>query len=198
MKRLYTYRRRLLAPLVYLAALLLLLEEWLWDIGARIMAALARVLPLAGLERWIASLPPWAALCVFVLPGLLLFPIKILALMAITHGHALTGIGTIVAAKLAGAAAVARLYGLTLPALLRMPWFSWGHGRFIDLKERWIGRLRATRAWRQVTALAAGASAWRQALWTRARPARHARNGARLWRVLRRYIAQWRARARRR
>ena len=196
MKRLYTFRRRLLAPLVYLAATVLLLEEWLWDVGARIMAAVARVVPLAPLARWIAGLGPAAALCLFVLPGLLLFPVKVLALLAIAKGHALTGVCTIVAAKLAGAAAVARIYALTLPALLRLRWFAWCHGRFMAVKADWTARLRATRAWRRVAALAAAARAWRQALWLRLRPAAQARNGNRLWRVLRRYVTRWRARRR--
>ncbi|CAN7165134.1 hypothetical protein LJR289_000201 [Pseudoduganella sp. LjRoot289] len=196
MKRLYTLRRRLLAPLVYLAAIILLLEEWLWDLGARLMAALARVLPLPRLARWIASLGPVAALCLFLLPGLLLFPVKILALLAIARGHAFTGVCTILLAKIAGAAAVARIYALTLPALLRLRWFAWCLERFLALKDRWIARLRATRAWREVSALAAAARAWRQSLWLRLHPAPHARNGNRLLRVLRRYISQWRARRR--
>ena len=196
MKRLYTLRHRVLAPLVYLAALLLLLEEWLWDLGARLMAAITRVIPLPGLARWIASLGPVAALCLFVLPGVLLFPVKVLALLAIAHGHAMTGVCTILLAKIAGAAAVARIYALTLPALLRLRWFARLHDWFIDLKNRWIARLRATRAWREVSALAAAAKAWRQDLWARLRPDGHARNGSRLWRLLRRYITQWRARRR--
>jgi hypothetical protein len=194
MKRLYTLRRRLLAPLVYLAALLLLLEEWLWDVGARLMAALARLIPMPRVRAWICSLGPVPALCLFVLPGLALFPVKVLALFAIAQGHAVAGVSTIVIAKVAGAALVARIYALTQPALMRLAWFAWGHGRFIALRDRWIGRLRATRAWRHVQALALQARQWRHDVLRRLAPARHARNGARLLRVLRRYIAQWRAR----
>ena len=196
MKRLYTLRRRLLAPLVYLAALILLLEEWLWDVGGRLMEALARLVPMPRVRAWICSLGPVSALCLFVLPGLALFPVKILALFAIAKGHAIAGISTIVLAKVAGAALVARIYALTQPALMRLAWFAWGHARFIALRDRWIGRLRATRAWRQVQELAEQARLWRQRVLDRMHPARHARNGTRLLRVLRRYIAQWRARRR--
>lgn len=191
MKRLYTLRRRLLAPLVYLAALTLLLEEWLWDLGGRLMAALARRVPLPRVRAWIAALGPVPALCLFVLPGLALFPVKILALFAIAQGHALTGIATIVIAKVAGAALVARIYALTEPALMRLAWFAWGHGRFITLRDHWIGRLRATRAWRHVRQLATRARQWRHRLQRPHQPARHR---VRLLRLLRRFIAQWRAR----
>ncbi|MBC7859050.1 MAG: hypothetical protein H7Z39_09795, partial [Burkholderiaceae bacterium] len=43
--------RRLLAPLVYLAALALLFEQWLWEAGARVLQRLAAFWPLRALER---------------------------------------------------------------------------------------------------------------------------------------------------
>lgn len=193
MTRLRRYRRRLFAPLVYLAAILLLLEDWLWELGARLMQRLAGWPPLRRLEAWICALRPGAALAVFALPALLLFPVKVLALLAIAHGHPWSGVGVIVLAKLAGAAAVARLYLLTRPALLTLPWFARLLAWFIALKERWIGRLRATAAWREVGALAAALGHWRRGLWSAASTGRAA---ARPARVLRRFAALWRARRR--
>jgi len=185
-------RTRLFAPLVHLAALLLLLEEWCWDVGARLGARLARWPLLAAVESRVRLLPPWAALCLFVLPGLLLLPVKLLALMAIAHGHAISGLLTIVAAKLGGAVLVARLYALTLPTLLAVGWFARCHGCFMRLKNRWVGRLRASRGFLQAAELL---RSMRQALaqW-RARRAR--RRPSRAWRVLRRFVFQWRARRR--
>ncbi|MFC5547997.1 hypothetical protein [Massilia aerilata] len=198
-------RTRLFAPLVHLAALLLLLEEWCWDVGARLGASLARWPLLAALESRVRLLPPWGALCLFVLPGLLLLPVKLLALMAIAHGHALSGIAAIVVAKLGGALVVARIYALTLPTLLAVGWFARCHGWFMTLKKRWIGRLRASRAVLQAgEALRAARRTLRQ--W-RIRTARllrgkratapfGSRHASRASRVLRRFIVQWRARRR--
>jgi len=196
MKRSFPWRRRLGAALVYVAAALLLLEQWLWNVGARLMALAAAVLPLAGLERRIRALPPFAALCVFLLPGLLLFPVKIIALLAIAHGHAAAGICTIVAAKVAGAAAVARLYALTLPALLTMAWFAWGHARFLVLRERWIALLRASGAWRALRRLTGRIDSWRRALLAGMRRARPASDPGKWYtvRLLRRMAARWRRR----
>ena len=67
----------------------------------------------------VASAAGTLSAIIFVLPGLLLLPVKLLAVVAIAHGHAVSGIATIVVAKLGGAAVVARLYALTLPTLLR-------------------------------------------------------------------------------
>uniref|UniRef100_UPI00293D798E hypothetical protein n=1 Tax=Janthinobacterium sp. TaxID=1871054 RepID=UPI00293D798E len=155
MKRFYTFRRWLFAPLVYLAALFLLLEEFLWDRGARLLQWAARFPPLHALESRVRRLPPYWALAAFALPAVLLFPVKILALLAIARGHAVSGVCVIVLAKLGGAALVARLYALTRPALLSLPWFARWLARFIVVRERWIARLRASRAWRRVDGLAA-------------------------------------------
>ena len=100
----------------------------------------------------------------FALPAVLLFPVKLLALWAMGNGHALTGLIVIVAAKVVGAAAVARLYLLTRPVLLTILWFARLLGWFLALKQRWIGKLRATAAWRRVDAFAAKVRRWRHAL----------------------------------
>ena len=198
-------RTRLFAPLVHLAALILLLEEWCWDVGARLGAGLARWPLLAAVEARVRLLPPWGALCLFVLPGLLLLPVKLLALMAIAHGHAVSGVATIVIAKLGGAAVVARLYALTLPTLLAVGWFARCHGWFMTLKNRWVGRLRASHAFLQAgQMLRAARRALRQWRFRIARLVRGrraavpfgSRHASRASRVLRRFVVLWRARRR--
>lgn len=191
MKPIRRFPRRLFAPLVYLAAILLLLEEWLWRFGARVMARLTAWPPLHRLEAWICRLGPYAALVLFVLPAVLLFPVKLLALWAMGNGHALAGLLVIVAAKLIGAAAVARLYLLTRPVLLTILWFARLLHWFLDLKERWVGRLRATRAWREVNAISQQFHAWRR---RRMRGPAPGSWTARFRRLLRRFRARWRAR----
>ena len=196
MRKHYRFRRWLFAPLVYLAAIFLLIEEWLWATGARAMQVVARFPPLHALEARIQRLPPWWALAVFVLPAVLLFPVKLLALLAIARGHAFSGIGVIVAAKLGGAAAVARLYTLTRPTLLSLPWFARWHGRFMEVKDRWIARLQSTRAWRRVSRLSNSLGRARRAWWRRLRMGvgKRGRHNSRPARVLRRFAAFWRAR----
>lgn len=187
------------APLVYLAAVVLLVEEWCWDTGVRLTRALARWPALAALEVRVRTLPPYAALCAFVLPGLLLFPVKLLALLAIAHGHALSGIATIVVAKVGGAAVVARIYVLTLPTLLAVGWFARCHGWFMGAKTRCLDYWRTSHAChlasRAARALRLGYRRLLRRL--RARPAdAGSRHASRLVRVLRRFVVQWRARRR--
>ena len=198
MKRPARLRNRLLAPLIYLAALMLLLEDWFWDLGARLVNFIVSWPPLHALELRIRALPPYAALAAFVAPGLLLFPVKVLALIAIASGHAFSGVAVIVVAKVGGAAIVARLYTLTKPTLLSLAWFARWHGRFMELKDRWIGRLKATDAFRKVSRLSALMRGAARELLRRLRPKAKAagRHASRPARILRRFVAMWRARRR--
>jgi len=182
-------RPRLLAPLVYLTALVLLVEAWTWDAGSRAASRLGAWAPFRWLEARIRALPPWAALAAFVLPGLLLFPVKLLALLAIAHGHALSGIAGFVAAKLGGAAVVARIYVLTLPTLLTLGWFARCHGGFMRFKDRMLLALRASNFWRSTRALVAAMRRNGRRLLRRA-----GRQPSHLARVLRRFTTRFRAR----
>lgn len=185
-------RHRFLAPLIYAAAVLLLIEDWFWDTGARLVQRIAAWPPIHALEVRIRALPPWAALTAFILPAVLLFPVKVLALLAMAHGHALLGVTVILLAKLGGAAAVARLYTLTKPTLLEVTWFARWHNWFMSVKDRWIGYLRSSRPYRLTkSAMARTRRALQHAL-ARLRPHQ---SGPRA-RTLRRFITQWRARRR--
>jgi hypothetical protein len=150
MMTLLSSRSLLLMPLVYLAGMAVVLEEAFWRAGNWIGGWVAR-LPLARLfEKMIVALPPWAAVCAFVLPGIVLTPVKLLALLAMANGHAIAGLATYVVVKLASAALVARIYALALPRLLEVTWFALWHGRVIAFKNVHLDRARATRVWRRI------------------------------------------------
>src|SRR3954465_4087783 len=74
--------RRMLKPLWILLALFFLVEAWLWDHLRPLVAAVVNVIAwdklktrLAALVEW---LPPWAVLIVFVIPFIVLLPLKFL------------------------------------------------------------------------------------------------------------------------
>ncbi|MBS1171036.1 MAG: rane protein [Burkholderiaceae bacterium] len=143
-------KRFLIAVLVYAAATLLLLEDWLWDVTAHVLDRLGAVRLFQLLGMRIAALPPYAALSTFALPFLSLFPLKLAALYAIAHGHAAWGFALIIGAKLAGTALSAKLYQLTRPALMKLEWLARLLTAFIAFKNRLIARLESTEAWRRL------------------------------------------------
>lgn len=133
-------------------ALVLIFEEWGWEPLQRLIGRLARLPLWARMEALIRGLPPYAALLVFFVPTLLLFPVKLLALYWIGKGHAVLGLTVVLAAKMLGTAAVARLFALTHPALMRLAWFASLYGRWKPWKDALIAQVKASGLWRTLQA----------------------------------------------
>ena len=145
--------RGLRAVLTGLLALLILFEEWGWEPLQRALARLGQLPLLRQIEGLIAGLPPHAALAVFVLPTLLLLPVKLAALALITRGQPILGALVIVVAKLVGTAIVARLFTLTRPALMQLAWFARLYLRWDGWKAALLQQVRASWAWRTARAV---------------------------------------------
>jgi hypothetical protein len=152
--------RRLLRGIVALLqwplALLILFEEWGWEPLQRVLARIGQWPGFRWIERRIGALSPYAALALFIVPSALLLPIKLLALLLIERGQPLLGTLVILGAKLLGTAVVARLFALTQPALMQLPWFAHGYGRWTVWKEALLAQVRASAPWRLARALRTG------------------------------------------
>ncbi len=131
-----------------LLALIVLFEQWGWQPLVALFSRLARLAPIAVLERWIATLPPYGALVAFGLPSVFLLPLKLLALYLIAHGHAVTAAALFVGAKVVGTAVVARLYQLTAPQLMRIVWFKRGYEILAPRLQALHEEIRRSWAWR--------------------------------------------------
>lgn len=133
-------------------ALILIFEEWGWEPLSRLLGYLAHLPLWARMEAFIARLPPYGALVAFFAPALMLLPVKLLALYWISRGHALLGIVVVLTAKMLGTAAVARLFALTQPALMRLAWFARWYGRWVPWKDALIARVKGSPIWRTTAA----------------------------------------------
>jgi hypothetical protein len=127
---------------------ILLFEEWGWEPLARAAAQLARLPLWSHFERWLRTLPPWAALLVFFVPMLMLFPIKLLGLFLLGEGHGLSALLLLLGAKVIGTAIVARLFQLLEPTLMRIPLFARWYLRWKLWKDRALAFVRQSAAWR--------------------------------------------------
>ena len=153
-------------------AVVIVFEEWGWKPLAAALAALGRLKPFAWVETRVQSLPPYAALAVFLVPSTLLFPLKLLALYLITAGYKLAAASLFIGAKVVGTAIVARLFQLTQPQLMHIAWFKRAYGVVMPWKEALVIWVRASWAWRfghivKARIKKAGAAAlnqWRPAL----------------------------------
>jgi hypothetical protein len=121
--------RRLLRPLWILLALVFLFEAWLWEhlrpIVAWVVARIAWARLKARAAAWIEHLPPYATLLVFLVPVVLLFPIKLIGLWLLAHGSWLGAMATLGLAKVVSMGVTAFIFDVTRPKLLQLPWFRW-------------------------------------------------------------------------
>jgi hypothetical protein len=131
-----------------LLAIIILFEEWGWTPLARALATLGRLAPVAWLEAHIRALPPYWALAVFVVPSILIIPLKLVALWLITGGHVFSAGMLFLGAKVVGTAIVARLFQLTEPALMQLSWFRRVLEIVIPWKDALIASLRDSWVWR--------------------------------------------------
>ena len=133
----------------WVLALLILFEEWGWEPLQRLLARIGELPGFRWMENQLRGLPPYAALAVFLVPTVLLLPVKLLALWFMGQGLVMTGALVIVVAKLVGTAVVARIFTLTRPALLQMPWFARLYDGWTLWKTALLARVRASWVWRQ-------------------------------------------------
>ena len=130
-----------------LLALIIVFEEWGWRPLAAALARLGRLKPVAWLEAHVQRLPPYGALLVFVMPSILILPLKLLALYLIASGQATAAAMLFIGAKVVGTAIVARLFQLTEQQLLQIPWFAWGYGVVMPWKDALKAWIRDSWAW---------------------------------------------------
>jgi hypothetical protein len=141
----------MLRPLWVLLALLFLLEAWLWDHLEPPIARLVSLIPWGPLKAWLSrtlrTLPPWASLAVFVVPFIVLLPLKFLEVYFIAKRAWFAAGLVLVIAKLLGLGLTAFVFDATRDKLLQMGWFArmydwfiwarqWAHAQTEPVRER--------------------------------------------------------------
>lgn len=170
-----TWPHRLLRTLVTVPlALWVFLEEWVWNSILAFMRWLGKLPPVHWLETQVARLPPYAALIVFAVPGIILLPFKFGALYLIAHGHRFYGLMVFVVAKLIGTALLSRIFSLTKPALMTIGWFSRFYAWFDAWKQKLYAYVREMPAYQALKARARALREAARAWWRK-------RTGTRKW-----------------
>lgn len=129
--------------LLSLLAIVLIVEEWLWDILTALGHKLALWLHLQRFEYWLSQTSPNMALVAIGIPLLIVTPINLAAIVLLTHGLILQGVLLEILAKLLGTLLVARVFALTKPQLLTFSffaliyttitdWLHWAHQKIVE------------------------------------------------------------------
>ena len=150
--------RALRRPLLIVLALVFLFEAWLWEHLSPIVRWLVEQVAWPQLRARIAALierlPPYPTLLVFVIPVVLLLPMKLLGLWFLAGGHLFLAFATLAFAKVVSMGVTAFIFEVTRPKLLQLPWFrfiyervltwiAWAHALVDPVKERMRRHLRA-------------------------------------------------------
>jgi hypothetical protein len=127
--------RRLIRPFLVLLAIIFLIEAWLWRHLEPVVESIVARIPLRALKlrvaAWIDTMPPPAALIVFVVPGILLFPLKLLTLWLLAQKQLMAAGLVFTFAKLVGLGVTAFVFEATRPKLMQMAWFRWLYGQVL-------------------------------------------------------------------
>lgn len=169
--RLVRFSRALIrGALSFVLALVIAFEEWGWRPLAAMAARLARFRSIAALEAFVQALPPYPSLLVFVLPSVLLFPLKLVALWLIATGHVILAGLVFTGAKVVGTALLARIFQLTQPKLMQLAWFAALYGRVVPWKDALVARAKATPVWQAARAMKARVKARAEPIWQALKP----------------------------
>ncbi|MGJ5065279.1 hypothetical protein [Bradyrhizobium oligotrophicum] len=132
--------RRLLQPFWVLLAIIFLIEAWLWDHLEPVVARIVAAIPLRSLKHWLAArietLSPALTLIVFVVPVVLLFPLKLLGMWLLMHHQWKLALATIVSGKIVGVGVTAFIFDVTRSKLLQMGWFAWLYEAMLTLRSK--------------------------------------------------------------
>ena len=105
------------------------------------------------LRRWIMSLRPYPSLSLFIVPFVLLEPVKPVAAYLIATGRYFAGMALLIGGEMLKLVLVERLFSVCRRKLLSIPAFAWAYG----LWRRAIEGIKSTAVWRDVKRLMAAA-----------------------------------------
>ncbi len=135
--------RRALKPFWIALALVFLFEAWLWRHLTALIHFVINLFPLqplkARLAALVAGLSPYATLPVFIIPFVLLLPLKFLEVYFLVRHRWIAAVLVLVLAKLLGLGVTAFIFDVTKPKLLQLAWFRW----LYELMLVWLAKAHA-------------------------------------------------------
>jgi hypothetical protein len=111
--------------LLGILAILLLIEEWIWDTLSVLGRFIDEHLGLERFENWLANTTPPLALLAISIPIILVTPLNIAAVMMLANGMILQGVALEIVAKVIGTVFIARFFKLSKTQLLTFRPIAW-------------------------------------------------------------------------
>ncbi len=105
---------------------------------------------LKAVQVKISNMPPWAALAIFVVPVVTLFPFKMAGLWLLGQGHPILGGAIFASAKIVGAALFTRIFTLTEKSIRQISIVNTSLDFFFDKKDKLVNYWKASRAYANI------------------------------------------------
>jgi hypothetical protein len=138
---------RMLKPVIYvLAAAYFLVDAAFLLVATPISDWVAAHLELRKLRAWIKSLKPYPSLALFLLPVIILEPVKPLAAYLAATGRFTSSVLVLIVGELLKLVLVERLFSLTRDKLMEIPAFTSAFTKYCQAKA-W---LQATEGWQAI------------------------------------------------
>jgi hypothetical protein len=115
---------------------------------------------------WIATLGPYQTLAIFLIPVLILEPIKPLSAVIMASGHVVVGVMALVLAEVLKVVIVERIFHIARPKLMTIRSFAWT----FDFVAGWLAWAKALPPWQTVQRSFDRLKVWVRVLQRRARP----------------------------
>lgn len=110
--------------LLSLLAVILIIEEFLWDALTWLGKHIFRLVQLHTFEEWLHSSSRYVALVAFLIPVIVIAPLNFIAIACVAKGKIIRGIVIEIFAKLLATMLFARVFALTRQQLMSFGWFA--------------------------------------------------------------------------
>jgi len=140
--------RRFVKPVIaVLAIAYFLIDAVFLSIIRPLASRLAKLPVFAQVGAWVASLGPYPTLALFILPVVILEPVKPVGAYLMASGHVLEGVLLIVVGEILKITLVERLFHFSRDKLLSISWFARGY----DVVTHQLEWVKSLPAWKAVT-----------------------------------------------
>jgi len=120
---------------------------------------IARVSEQLRITAWIRSLGPYSSLALFLVPLIVLEPVKPVSVYLMGSGHSTEGLLVLIIGEALKILFLERIFQITRPKLMSFRWFAWAYGKIqrvfaylmaltiVKTARAWMRRLRVYARW---------------------------------------------------
>jgi hypothetical protein len=145
-------KRSLRLVLIFISALWMLFEDWVWDSIIAFMQVVGRLKIINRFESLLARQDPYLLLVLFTFPFFIMIPAKVYGVYLITTGKVIRGVTIFIVAKVTITALVTRLFIISKDKLLQIKSFAAFYYWFKDNKDWLYSEVRKLPAWQTAKA----------------------------------------------